>query len=243
MMNYKDENVVAKFSTLNYSILESFMTSYECDMDSNCIVIEPHPEGAILVATDGKSKALVILDKSGFAKNRLYVQLDSSLAEACDAVYWGDVDPKDHFVAIVEDKQYNQFDAVLNVSGTVIKHDDMADMAHELKEQAFKWRNLVNRAITPCEQSNNNWIDVYDLEDFRKVAKRLTGKPVISFVPKAKSPFIIKFYKCDYAFGVASPVTKLDSKDTTNDLVDINQIGGKAHPILKALESLDIVNH
>jgi len=48
-MAYNDKNVIAKFSTKNYVILQSFLVGLGAALGDYCrLVIEPHPEGALL---------------------------------------------------------------------------------------------------------------------------------------------------------------------------------------------------
>ena len=239
-MAYNDKNVIAKFSTKNYVILQSFLVGLGAALGDYCrLVIEPHPEGALLIATDGRKETLVVLDKSGFANKTVCFdpEIADSLVETCEAIDSdsfaaickafdnNDIKSKDRSVIVLEDESFSDLDLFLKVGGKIIQQAYVDGTYFNPKEEAFGWHDLVKNAIEEKEQHGDILIADTDIKQYNKIARKLTNTTTISLTAKANS-YIIKFHKCDYAVGIISLAENNKNDEFNNDLSLFQNVRG-----------------
>lgn len=234
-----DKNVIAKFSTKNYVILQSFLVGLGAALGDYCrLVVEPHPEGALLIATDGRKETLVVLDKSGFANKIVCFEPDvlgdfvetceaidsDSFAVICKAIDNNDIKTKDRSVTVLEDEA-GEPDLFLNVGGKIIQQAWLYGADFNPEEEAFGWHDLVKNAIEGKEQHGDILIADTDIKQYNKIARKLTNTTTISLTAKANS-YIIKFHKCDYAVGIISLAENNKNDEFNNDLSLFQNVRG-----------------
>ena len=239
-MTYNDKNVIAKFSMKNYVMLSSFLQELGAVLGDYCrLVIEPHPEGALLIATDGGKETLVVLDKSGFANKTVCFTPDifDRLAETCKAIDSrsfaaickafdnNDIKSKDRSVIVLEDESFSDLDLFLKVGEKIIQRAYVDVTYFNPKEEAFGWHDLVKNAIEEKEQHGDILIAATDIEKYNKIARKLTNTTTISLTAKANA-YIIKFHKCDYAIGIISLAEKTKNDEFNNDLSLFQNVRG-----------------